>query len=204
MEIDLNLAEARMKLELSVDELIRYAAKGALQITVVADEWLVRTDKDSDEVIRGLVYLVPEDLLQGMTADHTVVRTIILPESGGRVSLVEPVSLPRGVLFIEAEEFRRFQLEYSDAQNKVMGTPPYMIKSDAYSEELAAAVDTWMALFASGDFDRQGKAVKLHIDEYLLKNHANLTPTTRKRIAIVVNPTNFKVGGPPPTPTQKT
>ena len=124
---------------------------------------------------------------------------------GEAVTLDEPVDLLRGLLYVTAEEFRRFQAKHGDAKSQLAGTPPYLDKGNAfYSKELDAAVDTWMSLFANGEFDRQGKAAKDHIFDHLGKKYRHLRAGAKGRIATLVNPIKYKDGGPPPTPTQKT
>ncbi len=207
MDIDteLNLAEAATQLGTSPGKLIKCGAHGKLTISVVADDWPIRTDNGIAETISGLVALVPDDLLQSYGADFTLVRKVVTLDEGETVTLVEPIKLLRGVLYVTAEEFRRFLAKHVDAKNQLADTPPYLDEGNAfYAAELGAAVDTWMTLFASGEFDRQGKAVKEHINKHLAKKYRHLGGGARKRIATLVNPIMYKDGGPPPTLTKKT
>ena len=205
IDTELNLAEAATRLSTSVEKLIKCGAHGQLTISVVANDWSIRTDNETAETISDLVALVPDDLLQSYGAEFTLVRKVVTLDEGETVTLVEPIKLLLGVLYVTAEEFRRFQAEHGDAKNQLAGTPPYLDKGNAfYSKELDVAVDTWMSLFAGGEFDRQGKAAKDHINDHLGKKYRHLRAGARARIATLVNPIKYKDGGPPPTPTQKT
>ena len=205
IDTELNLAEAAMQLGTSVGKLINCGAHGKLTISVVANDWPIRTDNETAETISDLVALVPDDLLQSYGAEFTLVREAVTLDEGKIVTLVEPIKLLRGALYVTAEEFRRFLAKHGDAKDQLAGTPPYLDEGNAfYSEELDAAVDTWMMLFASGEFDRQGKAVKDHINKHLAKKYRHLGGGARERIATVVNPIKYKDGGSPPTPTEKT
>ena len=205
IDTELNLAEAATQLGTSPGKLIKCGAHEKLTISVVADDWAIRTDNDIAETISGLVALAPDDLLRSYGADFTLVRKVVTLDEGETVTLVEPVKLLRGVLYVTAEEFRRFLAKHGDAKNQLAGAPPYLVEGNAfYSEELGAAVDTWMTLFASGEFDRQGMAVKDHINKHLAKKYRHLGGGARERIATLVNPIKYKDGGSPPTPIKKT
>ncbi len=207
MDIDteLNLAEAATQLGTSVGKLVKCGAHEKLTISVIADDWPICADNETAKTISGLVALVPDDLLRSYGADFTRVRQVVDPKDGEAVTLDEPVELLRGLLYVTAEEFRRFQAKHGDAKNQQAGTPLYLDESNAfYSEELDAAADTWMTLFANGEFDRRGKAVKEHINRHLAKKYRHLRAGAKGRIATLVNPIKYKDGGPPPTPTQKT
>ncbi len=205
IDTELNLAEAATRLSTSVGQLIKCGAHGQLTISVVANDWPIRTDNDTAETISDLVALVPDDLLQSYGADFTCVRQVVDPKDGEAVTLDGSVELLRGLLYVTAEEFRRFQAEHGDPKNQLAGTPPYLDKGNAfYSKELDVAVDTWMSLFANGEFDRRGKAAKDHINDHLGKKYRHLRASSKGRIATLVNPIKYKDGGPPPTPTQKT
>lgn len=205
LDTELNLAEAGTQLGTSVEKLIQWGAHGKLTISAVADDWPIRAENETIETISGLVALVPDDLLQSYGAEFTLVRKVVTVDEGEIVTLVEPIKLLRGVLYVTAEEFRRFLAKHGDAKDQLAGTPPYLNEGNAfYSEELDVAVDTWMTLFASGEFDRQGKAVKEHIYMHLAKKYRHLRAGAKERIATLVNPRKYKDGGPPPTPTKKT
>ena len=72
------------------------------------------------------------------------------------------------------------------------------------SPQLAAAIQAWVALFADDTFDPRGRAVKQRIEQWLAKNHGELSITARENIATLINPKIYKDGGTPRTPGEKT
>jgi len=207
MDIDteLNLAEAATQLGTSVGKLIKCGAHGKLTISVVADDWPIRAENETAESISGLVDLVPDDLLQSYGAEFTLVRKVVTLNEGETVALVEPIKLLRGALYVTAKEFRRFRDKHGSAAGRTEGIPPYLDSSHSLkSPQLKIAIEAWSALFASGEFDPKGRAVKYRIEQCLAKNHGELSTNARENIATLINPEIYKDGGTPRTPDTKT
>jgi hypothetical protein len=205
LDIELNLAEAAMQLGTSVEKLIQFGAHGDLTISVVANVWPVHTESETAETISGLVNLVPSDLLQSYVAEFVLVHKIVTADESETVTLAEPVKLLRGMLYVTAEEFRRFRDKHGSAAGRAEGIPPYLDPShNLKSPQLAIAIEAWLALFASDEFDPKGRAVKQRIDEWLAKNHGKLSASARENIATLINPEIYKDGGSPRTPGAKT
>lgn len=201
LDVELNLAEAAMQLGTSVEKLIQFGAHGDLTISVIANEWPVRTESETAEPISGLANLVPDDLQQSYVSDVVLVRKVVTDNENEAVVLAEPVELRRGLLFVTGEEFRRFRDKHGSNAGRTEGVPPYLDPShNLKSPQLKVAIEAWSALFASGDFDPKGKAVKYRIDQWLLKNHRELSSNAREKIATLINPEIFKDGGTPRTP----
>jgi hypothetical protein len=59
-------------------------------------------------------------------------------------------------------------------------------------------------VFASSEFDPKGRAVKYRIEQWLAKNHGELSTNARENIATLINPEIYKDGGTPRTPDTKT
>ena len=153
------------------------------------------------ESISGLVDLVSDDLLQSYGADFTFVRKVVTLNEGETVALVEPIKLLRGALYVTAEEFRRFRDKHGSAAGRTEGLPPYLDSSHSLkSPLLAIAIQAWLALFADGTFDPKGRAVKYRIEQWLAKNHGELSASARENIATLINPEIYKDGGTPRTP----
>ena len=203
MELDLEiiLAEAATKLSTSVVKLIQCGAHGTLMISVIANDWAIRTENETAETISGLVALVPDDLLQSYGADFTRIHQVVTDDDGEVVTLRKPIDVNHAVHFVTAEEFARFRDKYGGVASRDEEIPPYMDPShNMKSPQLAAAIQAWMALFASGEFDPEGKSVKRHIEQWLVKNHSELSASVRKNIATLIIPKIYKKGGPPRTP----
>ena len=147
--------------------------------------------------------LLPEDLKLSYTAEFTKVRKVAILDKGDIVTLDQPVELRRGKLLVAAEEFRRFRRKYAGRVGQAENAPPYLDSGhEWYSSQLAIAVQAWMALFSGDDFDAGHKSPKQNIRDWLLKNAADLPPTTRENVAKLVNPKSAKKGGVPPTPVK--
>lgn len=205
LDIELNLAEAAMQLGTSVEKLIQFGAHGDLTISVVANDWPVHTESETAETITGLVNLVPSDLLQSYVAEFVLVHKVVTANDNETVTLAEPVEVLRGVLYVTAEEFRRFRDKHGSAAGRTEGIPPYLDSSHSLqSSQLAIAIQAWLALFVSGEFDPKGRAVKQRIEEWLAKNHRELSTNARENIATLINPEIYKEGGTPRTPGTKT
>ena len=71
----------------------------------MAEEWSVCTENGTAEVINCLVDLLPDDLRPSYNADFTPVRKVATLDEGDVLTLDQPVELPRGKLFVAAEEF---------------------------------------------------------------------------------------------------
>lgn len=205
LDIELNLAEAAMQLRTSVEKLIQFGAHGDLTISVVANDWPVQTESETAETISGLVNLVPSDLLQSFVAEFVLVHKVVTAHESETVMLAEPVEVLRGLLYVTAEEFRRFRDKHGSAAGRTEGILPYLDSSHSLkSPQLKIAIEAWSALFASGEFDPKGRAVKYRIEQWLAKNHGELSTNARENIATLINPEIHKDGGTPRTPDTKT
>ena len=194
-----------MQLGTSVEKLIQFGAHGDLMISVIANDWPVHTESETAETITGFVNLVPSDLLQSYVAEFVLVHDVVSLDDHETVTLAEPVEVLRGVLYVTAEEFRRFRDKHGSAAGRTEGIPPYLDSSHSLqSPQLAIAIQAWLALFASDDFDPKGRAVKQRIEEWLAKNHRELSTNARENIATLINPEIYKDGGTPRTPGTKT
>ncbi len=117
------------------------------------------------------------------------------------MALAEPVELLRGLLYVTAKEFRRFRDKHGSAAGRTAGLPPYLDSShNLKSPQLRIAIEAWSALFASGEFDPKGRAVKYRIEQWLVKNHGELSASSRENIATLINPEIYKDGGTPRIP----
>ena len=204
-DTELNLAEAATQLGTSVEKLIKCGAHRKLTISVVADDWPIRAENETAESISGLVDLVSDDLLQSYGTDFTFVRKVVTLNEGETVALVEPIKLLRGALYVTAEEFRRFRDKHGSAAGRTEGIPPYLDSSHSLkSPQLKIAIEAWSAVFASSEFDPKGRAVKYRIEQWLAKNHGELSTNARENIATLINPEIYKDGGTPRTPDTKT
>ena len=205
MDIELNLAEAAMQLSTSVEKLIQFGANGDLTISVVANNWRVHTEGEPSGIVNGLVSLVPSDLLQSYVAEFVLVHEVVETSENETVTLAEPVKILRGLLFVTAEEFRRFRDRYGSSAARTDGVPQYLDSGHSLSSpQLAIAIQAWQALFADGTFDPKGKAVKQRIEQWLVKNHRELSNHARENIATLILPKKYKDGGTPRTPGTKT
>ncbi len=189
----------------SLESLIRFGASGELTIYVIARDWPVRSNGDIQDKLKGPVFLLAEDLHQSLNAQVTSVTQVRRPSDDEVVTLDEPVDVPRGVHFVSAEEAERFSNEHALTLRSNSDTPSYLNKNHPMkSPQLAAAIQAWVALFADNTFDPRGRAVKQRIEEWLTKNHGELSITARENIATLINPKIYKDGGTPRTPGEKT
>ena len=190
-----------MQLGTSVEKLIQFGAHGDLMISVIAKNWPVHTESETAETISGLVNLVPSDLLQSYVAEFVLVHNVVTADESETVALAEPVEVLRGLLYVTGEEFRRFRHKHGSAAARTEGLPPYLDSShNLKSPQLRIAIEAWSALFASGEFDPKGRAVKYRIEQWLAKNHGELSASARENIATLINPEIYKDGGTPRTP----
>ena len=202
MEEFMNLVEAARDLETDIESLVRSAARGDLTVFALAKDWAVQGDDDiPPNNLKGPVYLLAEDLLQGLDAESIPVCHVRIPENPEIVKLLETKQVRRGILYITVEEFDRFRRNHALALKLGTGSPPYLNKHhEWYSPKLAAAVQAWMVLFADGNFQKGHGGVIDQIEGWLMANNDDdLSPTARGYIAKVVNPKKTKDGGAPPT-----
>ena len=201
MEEFISLAEAARILKIDVESLIRSAACGDLTVFVLAKNWAVRRDDEMSSIkLKGQVYLLAEDLLQGVDAESTPVCQVRSPGNDEIVTLEETHEVRRGILYVTTKEFDRFRRQHALTLALGMDARPYLNQHhEWYSPKLAAAVQAWMAIFADGNFRRGHKGAINQIEHWLMSNTDDLSPTARGYIAKVVNPKKTKVGGALPT-----
>ena len=187
----------------SLESLIRFGAIGELTIYVIADDWPVRSSDETEDTVKGPVFLLAKDLHQSLNAEVTKVSQVRRPEHDEFATLDEPVEVARGVHFVSAEEAERFSREHALTLKSSSDTPSYLNRNhDFYSTELATAVKAWMALFADGSFEPGGKTIRQRIELWLSAQRLGLKENAEQRIASVVNPDTKKGGGSPRTPTK--
>ena len=204
MEKFLSLGEAARNLNVDIESLIRRAACGDLTVFAIAKNWAVRRDEEAEaKKLNGRVYLMVEDLLQGIDADFTLVRHVQMLRNDEIVTLKKPNEVLRAVHYVTVEEFDRFRRQNALTSKFDMDTPPYLNPGhEWYSPKLAAAVHAWMALFADGNFRKGPKGAIDQIESWLMSNTKDLSPTARGHISKVVNPKKTKDGGAPPIPVK--
>ena len=196
LDTELDLGEAAERLGTSVEKLIRWGGNGKLAITVMADDWPIRTEDGAVGSISGSVNLIPQDLKLSFNAEFTEVRQVATHDDGEVVTLREPIDVNRGVHFVMAEEFKRFRRLYGGLICYGDEVPAYLDSEHEWrSSQLIVAIQAWTALFSSGDFDPKGKSVKLHIEQWLAKNGDGLSDNAKEYIATLVNPDTAKKGG---------
>ena len=186
-----------------VESLIRFGALGELLIYVIARDWPVCSNVDTQDKLKGPVFLLAKDLHQSLNEQVTSVTQVRRPSDDEVVTLDEPVEVPRGVHFVSAEEAERFSKEHALTLKSSSETPPYLNPNhDFYSTELATAVKAWTALFADGSFEPGGRTIRQRIERWLKARKLDLKDNAEQRIASLVNPDTEKGGGSPRTPTQ--
>lgn len=203
MELDteLDLAEVAQRIGTNLEKLIRFGAHGQLTISVVSNNWAVRSENEATQMVNGLVHLVPADLWQSYTAEYTLIRSVVTVDDDEIVELLEPVKVLRGVLLITADEFARFRDKFGNMTVDAGETPPYLDSDHQwYSSQLAIAIHGWAALFSGGAFDAKGKSVKQCIEQWLSANGDALSDNAKENIATLINPDRAKKGGAPSTP----
>ena len=201
MEDFMTLVEAASNLETDIESLVRSAVCDNLTVFAFAKDWAVQGDDDiRSNNLKGQVYLLAEDLQQGLGAESIPVCQVRTPENDEIVTLLETKQVRRGILYITVEEFDRFRRQHALTLNLGTGSPPYLNRHhEWYSPKLAAAVEAWMALFADGNFRKGHIGVIDQIKSWLMSNTDDLSPTARGYIATVVNPKKTKGGGAPTT-----
>ncbi len=202
MEDFITLAKAASSLnDADIESLIQAAGSDKLSVFAVAKDWAIQGDDNMPpNNLKGPVYLLAEDLLQGLGAESIPVCQVRTPENDEIVTLLETKQVRRGVLYITVEEFDRFRRQHALTLNLGTGSPPYLNRHhEWYSPKLAAAVEAWMALFADGNFRKGRIGVIDQIESWLMSNTDDLSPTARGYIATVVNPKKTKGGGAPTT-----
>ena len=202
MKRDFDLIEMAREFDVSVEDLIRFAARDELTIFVVAQDWSASSTHGlADTVLEGPVDLVAGDLQRSMNADCTVVRRVKVPGTDDYVTLDTPAEVPRGLHFVTEDEFQRFRgkhREFITIQQKKLA--PYLNSQHEYhSPALDAAVRAWLALFEDGEYERGKKPIIPIIKKWLMNNTEDLTSTTIGKIATVINPKIMKKGGAPQT-----
>ena len=180
----------------SPESLIRFGAIDELTIYVIAYDWPVRSNNDTQDKLKGPVFLLAEDLHQSMNAECTTVRRVRRPSDDEILTLEEPMDVNRGIHFVAAEEAKRFSREHALTLRSIGDTPPYLNPNhDFYSNELAVAVKAWVALFADGRFERGYSTPRQHIERWLRAGNFDLDENAKQRIATLVNPKKSKKGG---------
>ena len=195
-----DLCELARDVNESVESLIRFGANGELSIFVIADDWPVRSGDDTVDIVRGQMFLEPEDLLQSLNAQCTRVCQVRRPKDDAILTLEVPVEVNRGIHFVTADEAERFCREHALTLKSTGDTPPYLNPNhEFYSKELAVAVRAWVALFADGSFERGYRTRRQHVERWLRVGKCDLDENAIQRIATLVNPKTSKKGGTPPT-----
>jgi len=198
-----DLCDLARDVDESLESLIRFGASGELMIYVIARDWPVLSNDDTQEKLKGPVFLLAEDLHQSLNAEFTSVTQVRRSSDDEVVTLNEPVEVPRGVHFVSPEEAERFSREHALTLKSSSDTPSYLNRNhDFYSTELATAVKAWMALFADGSFEPEGKTIRQRIELWLTAQRLGLKENAEQRIASLVNPDTKKGGGSPRTPTK--
>jgi hypothetical protein len=185
----------------SLESLIRFGALGELSIYVIAHDWPVRSNGDTQEKLKGQFFLLAEDLHQSLNAEVTTVSQVRRQSDDEVVTLDKPVEVARGVHFVTQEDAERFSRKHALTLKSSTETPSYLNPNHkSYSTELAIAVKAWMALFADGSFERGSKTTRQRIVLWLKARRFGLKGNAEQRIASLVNPDPAKVGGAPRTP----
>ena len=191
-----DLCELARDVNETLESLIRFGASGELSISVIADDWAVRSGDDTVDIVRGRMFLAPEDLLQSLNAQCTRVCQVRRPKDDAILTLEVPVEVNRGIHFVTADEAERFCREHALTLKSTGDTTPYLKPNhDFYSKELAIAVKAWVALFADGSFEKGYKTPRQHIERWLRAGKFDLDDNAEQRIATLVNPKKSKKGG---------
>ncbi len=202
MEDFMTLAKAASSLnDADIESLIQAAGSDKLSVFAVAKDWAIQGDDNMPpNNLKGPVYLLAEDLLQGLGAESIPVCQVRMPENDEIVTLLATEQVRRGVIYITVEEFDRFRRQHALTLKLGTGSPPYLNRHhEWYSPKLAAAVNVWLALFAEGNFQKGNIGVIDQIESWLMSNTDDLSPTARGYIATVVNPKKTEGGGAPAT-----
>jgi hypothetical protein len=208
MEQFMNLAEAANNLnDIDIESLMQSAICGDLSIFAMAKGWAVQGDTEMPpNNLKGQVYLLAEDLEQGLGAQSIPVCQVRMPESDEIITLLETQQVRRGILYITTKEFDRFRRQHGLTLKHGAGSLPYLNPHhDCYAAELAIAVEAWMTIFGDDNFQPRGMKPKTHIERWLsarnarLPDNEKLSDNARGRIATLVNPIKAKKGGAPST-----
>ncbi len=149
MEDFITLAKAASSLnDADIESLIQAAGSDKLSVFAVAKDWAIQGDDNMPpNNLKGQVYLLAEDLLQGLGAESIPVCQVRMPENDEIVTLLATEQVRRGVIYITVEEFDRFRRQHALTLKLGTGSPPYLNRHhDWYSPKLAAAVNVWLAL----------------------------------------------------------
>lgn len=150
IDTELNLAEAAARFNEPLSKLIQWGTHGKLTISVVAADWLVRSDNEAAITVSGLVDLVPDDLLQSYGADFVRVRQVVTRNENEPVTLIDPVEVRLGILYVIDEELRRFRHTYGALLNLGHGIPAHLDTAHPWkSSLLITAVEAWTDIFAA-------------------------------------------------------
>ena len=202
MEDFITLAKAASSLnDADIESLIQAAGSDKLRVFALAKDWAIQGDDNMPpNNLKGQVYLLTEDLLQGLGAESIPVCQVRMPENDETVTLLETQQVRRGILYITTKEFDRFRRQHALTLKVCTGSPPYLNRHhEWFSPKLAAAVEAWLVLFADGNFRKGNKGVIDQIESWLMANTDGLSPRARGCIATVVNPKKTKGGGAPTT-----
>lgn len=202
MKRDFDLDEMARDLSVSIEDLIRFAARDELTIFVVAQEWSASSSNGlSDTVLVGPVDLVASDLQRSMNADYTMVRQVKKHGSNDWLTLDTPKEVPRGVHFVTAAEFQRFKSKHQElnAQQRHELAPYLDPQHEYYSSTLDDAVRAWLALFVDGGYERGRKPMIPIIEEWLRLNTSIESKNAIKKIATLINPDTTTRAGAPKT-----
>ncbi len=200
MKRDFDLDEMARDLSVSIEDLIRFAARDELTIFVVAQEWPASSSNGlSDTVLVDPVDLVASDLQRSMNADHTMVRQVRRHGTNDCLTLDKPQEVRRGDHFVTAEELQRFKNRHCefDAQ-QIRDLAPYLDpQHEYYSSTLDDAVRAWLALFVDGGYERGRKPMIPIIEEWLWLNTSIESKNAIKKIATLINPDTTSRAGVP-------
>lgn len=202
MKRDFDLDEMARDLSVSIEDLIRFAARDELTIFVVAQEWSASSSNGlSDTVLVGPVDLVASDLQRSMNADYTMVRQVKKHGSNDCLTLDKPQEVRRGDHFVTAAEFQRFKSKHQElnAQQRHELAPYLDPQHEYYSSTLDDAVRAWLALFVDGGYERGRKPMIPIIEEWLRLNTSIESKNAIEKIATLINPDTTTRAGAPKT-----
>jgi len=214
-----DLDEASTLLGCTIKDLMKWGAAGKIDVCVWYDKAIrvspklfdyyrdrgVSLPKDSMESVNKFLPLFKEDIMRMMQQQPRGIDIYMLrwPE-GPRIFLENDlIGQSPDDLFITAETLNTLKAEIGKTPIG-SATPCLDEENDFHSKELKIAIEAWTALFdkkEAGDpvgkiKDRPGGAIKA-IMGWLEKNYPGESGKAYERIAGVINPNPFKVGGAP-------